>query len=466
MSDTLVSVVAAALAQILTKLKPESGNMAFVRCLPGEIAGRLVLSAARDGLAGWRVAFVTESDEHAEVRIGAAQAVELRETKGNPTLLVIDPEQPGAGLDGIFSATTEIRETELFLQAVKEAQKRLPHGFKAFASKALSKAGWQKRRQPLAPWPALDYLCRACDDTLALGRALPLIGLWPIALGAHPDPKDLEQSVMLVERLLPTQGARPAPPQRVGSLNLGPEQQTIAEQLVVYLQSVDSLPRQQALDGLLEHSPLWLNNLRLPPPGELQGIKIQPWRQANGNIYAWSGLRLSDGHELEYRINLDQDAAAAQQPLVVKWRVTPPTLPKGSVTFQVDVVAGQDTLASKSVGHNGKAEQKIGFSRDEFDELDEQARFQALIRVSVLGESALQPEETESFVLCFGKTSNQKKDPGAVRSAATLALAAAEVAPSWDAFKELGRHPASPIHFETATHGFILCKWQGKVAPD
>jgi len=461
MSDALVSVVVTALERLVPK--PEPGNMAFVRCLPTELADAVVAARCRDGIAGWCVAVVSESGDQSDGRIGAAQAVERREDKGDPTLLFIDPE-PGAGLDGILSATTEIDEAHLFGEAVKEAQRRLPQGFKGFASKALSKAGWQKRRNPLAPSPALEYLCGACDDSASLGCILPVIGLWPVKIDALPEISALEQSAFLVDRLLPTQGKLAVPEQRVASLNLGEDQQTAAEELLAYLRFVDGLPRCQALDGLLKRPALWLNNLRLPPPGALQTIVLKPWRGQNGRPLVWSGLRGDAGQELEYRLSLDDDAGATQRPLTLKWAVTPSTLPKGAITFHVDVVAGHGTLANQTVPANGKAEQKVVFSHEDFDEIDEHARFHALIRVGVLGDSPCEPVETESFVLCFGDTADGTTVAPPTRTAATLALAAADIAPDWESFRTLAQHPEDPKHFETAKNGYILCKWQGKVA--
>ncbi len=461
MSDTMVSVVVTALERLMPK--PESGNMAFVRCLPIELADAIVAARCRDGIAGWCVAVVSESGDQADGRIGAAEAVERREDKGDPTLLFIDPE-PGAGLDGILSATTEIDEAHLFGEAVKEAQRRLPKDLKKFASKALSKAGWQKRRNPLAPSPALEYLCRACDDSTALGSILPVIGLWPVKIDALPEISALEQSALLAERLLPSQGKLAVPEQRVASLNLGEDQQTAAEALLAYLRSVDGLPRRQALDGLLEMPALWLNNLRLPPPGALQAIVLRPWRGHNGRALSGSGLRGDSGEQLEYRLSLVDGDGVTQRPLTLKWKVTPSTLLKGAITFQVDVVAAQDTLANKTVSANGKAEQKVSFSHEDFDEIDEHARFHAVIRVGVLGDSPCEPVETESFVLCFGNTAEGTTVAPPTRTAATMALAAADIAPDWESFRMLAQHPEDSKNFETAKHGYIICKWNGKIA--
>jgi DNA phosphorothioation-dependent restriction protein DptH len=322
MPDTLITVLAEALARLLGR--PEPGNMAFVRCLPWSVATDLVTAHRDMGVNGWRIAAVAEGPVESAGYITAAQAVERREDKGDATLLLIDSRALGSGLDGIFNATREVAEPELLGEAAKCALQRLPHDSRRFVSAALNKAGWKRRRQPLAPWLALDYLCRTIADRTNMGTALPIIGLWPIAIGDHADTSVLDHSALLVERLLPIQGARSDPDQRVAALNLGAEQEESARHLINYLRTADGRPRLQALDGLSSDASLWLNNLRLPPSDQLQQILIKSWRRQNGSPYEWSGLINSDG-DFQYRLSPDGQAASNQKPLCVKWSVVPGT---------------------------------------------------------------------------------------------------------------------------------------------
>ncbi|WP_295623073.1 hypothetical protein, partial [uncultured Lamprocystis sp.] len=195
LTEAIRSILKGAFARILGQ--PESGSMAFVRCLPAELVGTLAADAAFV-LEGWQVAAVRDTADPAARCITADQAVEWREDKADAALLLIDPQRAGAGMDGIYSAAREIGESELFDLAVELARQRLPHGCKGFALKALFKAGWKKRRRPLAPWSALAYLGRAAEDAQVVGTALPMIGLWPIAITDRPSETDLDHAAVLV----------------------------------------------------------------------------------------------------------------------------------------------------------------------------------------------------------------------------------------------------------------------------
>jgi len=110
-SEQEVRILGDAFGQILGR--PELGSMAFVRCLPPNVTAAL---AAHEGfsVAGWRVAAVVDSPNPQTRCIAADQAVEWREGKGEATLLLVDSGRAGAGMDGIYGATREIGEAELF----------------------------------------------------------------------------------------------------------------------------------------------------------------------------------------------------------------------------------------------------------------------------------------------------------------------------------------------------------------
>jgi hypothetical protein len=102
-------LLSAALIQLLGK--PTAGDVAFLRCLPSELVDALI-DAPDFVIPGWRLRAVV--DKAAARRITADQAVEQREDKADPALFLIDPLRAGAGLDGIYSASREIGEAELF----------------------------------------------------------------------------------------------------------------------------------------------------------------------------------------------------------------------------------------------------------------------------------------------------------------------------------------------------------------
>ena len=97
LSEPAALILAQSFAELLGK--PEPGNMAFIRCLPSEVS--IALAAhARFTVRGWRVAVVVDNPDPQTRRIAADQAVEWREGKGQATLLLVDPTQAGAGMDG------------------------------------------------------------------------------------------------------------------------------------------------------------------------------------------------------------------------------------------------------------------------------------------------------------------------------------------------------------------------------
>ena len=130
--------------------KAAQGSVAYVRCLHADIA--LALAAdPQFAPDAWKIAAVTDQADTASRRITADQAVEWRENKADPLLLLVDLERAGAGMDGIYSAGREVTEEALFRSCLKLAHERLPHGCKRFAEAARRKARHTSRNQSLSP---------------------------------------------------------------------------------------------------------------------------------------------------------------------------------------------------------------------------------------------------------------------------------------------------------------------------
>src|SRR4051794_270569 len=91
------------LAEALEKLlgRPEPGSIAFVRCLSPEVIEALAADQ-RFALRGWQVQRVADRDSVEGRTITADHAVELREEKAEPLLLLVDTALAGAGMDGIY----------------------------------------------------------------------------------------------------------------------------------------------------------------------------------------------------------------------------------------------------------------------------------------------------------------------------------------------------------------------------
>lgn len=194
LNEIAAPILALALRDLLGA--PSPGSMAYIRCLSGEVAKELVADH-RFEVTGWRIAVVGRSAEESAREITADQAVEWREDKAEAVLLLVDTANAGAGMDGIYNATREIAEAELFAKAKTLAREKLAHGGKGFADKALSKARRLARNKALSPWREFAYLCRAAYSLEGLGAALPEIGLWPVAVEDKPDEDDLEKSARL-----------------------------------------------------------------------------------------------------------------------------------------------------------------------------------------------------------------------------------------------------------------------------
>ena len=121
----------------------ESGAMAFVRCLTPDVVERLAKDA-NFSLQDWQIRRVADSDNAETRTITADHAVEVRETKGEATLLLVDTDRAGAGMDGIYSASREVDEAGLFKEAQRlaaaEVTRQLSRADRQYAEDAIKKA--------------------------------------------------------------------------------------------------------------------------------------------------------------------------------------------------------------------------------------------------------------------------------------------------------------------------------------
>jgi DNA phosphorothioation-dependent restriction protein DptH len=406
--------------------------------------------------------------------ITADRAVEWREDKAEAVLLLVDTTDAGAGMDGIYSAAREIAEAELFAGAKARARDKLPHGGKGFADKALSKARRLARNKALSPWREFAYLCRATKGLEHLGAALPEIGLWPVAVDDQPDEGDLEKSARLVERLLAGQGNRQSVEARVAGLQLPAADAAVERELAEFLRAADSLSRLDTLARLEAREALWLNRFR---PGlfdsqALQSIRWLNWRQKNGKPYQWSGIAVDANNCLTFKLALT-DNPQQRVRLEVRWEAEPATLAKGAADYLVEIRAGGDALAEKSVTHAVRGPQKCVFTQDDFGDLEGSERFQAEVVIRALTAEALLADDaednpyqavSEDFILCFGQTVDQTAKSSAGNVFPSLALAAIQVAKDGETFKRLADNPGDKQAFSADRKGYIACRVDGKAA--
>jgi hypothetical protein len=204
--------------------KPDLGAMAFVRCLTPEVVECFARDSkfAPDGWTVWRVADVEDKTSRT---ITADTAVELREAKSDPALLLVDTTRCGAGMDGIYSAAQELDENRLFDQARRfagtEVTNNLSRKDRLYSERAIKKARGFAQRLSLSPWTEFDFLVRIAAERRDPGELLYLIGLWPAKQGETTDADStLDVSRLFVDRLLATGVAGLTPLQRVETLNV------------------------------------------------------------------------------------------------------------------------------------------------------------------------------------------------------------------------------------------------------
>ena len=468
--DNVVPLLAKAFAKLLGR--PTLGGMAYVRCLPPDIV-RTLAQDSRFKITGWQIAAVVELEHIDQRLITADRAVEWREDKQDATLLLVDAAVAGAGMDGIYSAAREINERELFDTAHDLARNQLPQGYKLFVKKALTKAWRAGRQRALVPWSVFIYLCRAAQDKAEVGKGLPEIGLWPVAIGDKPTEQDLDQSAILAEKLFPTQGVRLTPEQRVETLRLDAADKETEHRLVNFLRETERLPRLEALARVEEEAGFYLNRLH---PGlfeeqALQSIHWLPWRGKTGKPLKWSGLsENSESPEnkktqrrLMLLLNPDGDNPKERARLEVRWRVEPATLAKGAIDYVVSVRTEQDSLAETHISHSGKPIQKAVFTQDSFDELDEKSLFEPQVIIRALGENSCEAE-SEDFILCFGQDHSETVTRGSGKVYPTLALAVAHIAPDGESYKHLLKRFYDRQIFSHDKNGYITCRWENKIA--
>ena len=275
--------------------KPDPGAMAFVRCLTPDVVEALARDTAF-APAGWQVWRVADAHDAKARTLTADVAVELRESKGEPVLLLVDTGRAGAGMDGIYSAAQEVDEESLFYQARRlagsEVTRCLSRETREHAERAIKKARGFGRRFSISPWTEFDFLVRVAAEQRYPGSLLYLLGLWPVKEDEEPESENgLDVSRFFVDRLLGTAAASSTPAQRIEALKLlDPSEVQIAD-LDCFLRSAATKPLAAGLEELADKKHIWVNALRIEGSAQdIQDIVLLPWRTNTGKIARWSGL--------------------------------------------------------------------------------------------------------------------------------------------------------------------------------
>lgn len=390
---------------------PDSGSMAFVRCLTPDVVHSLVKDPSF-APRGWQVLRVANSDHEDARTVTADGAVEMRETKGDATLLLVDTARAGAGMDGIYSATREVDEASLFAEALRlagsEVTCQLSGKHRQYAERAVKKARGFGHRFNVSPWTNFDFLCQVATDKRHPGVYLHLLGLWPVQVSGELQEEDgLDVSRIFVDRLLGTAVAGLTPAVRIEALRLLHPSEQQQRDLEGFLRSAATKPLLSALAELAEKEHLWVNALRTEGATQsIQSIELSSWRTNNRRIARWSGLVEEGDSDAPPVLILKPDAERTgdYSKLEVRWKARPENLEKGAVEYRVVIVTDMDEeLSSREVTHSAKREEKCSFSNDDFSMLSEEALLSAKVVVSVIGNDSVEPQESEEFVIRFGQ---------------------------------------------------------------
>ena len=341
----------------------------------------------------------------------------MRESKTTATVLLVDTERAGAGMDGIYSATREVNEAVLFREAQRYAGVEITKKFSAatrrYAEQAIKKARRHRGIQAVSRWAEFDFLCRVATGNKPPGGYLHLLGLWPILDSATENPQeDLDTSHMFVDRLLGTAGASLPPSARIESVRLDRSSEQNSGDLERFLHSVDTMPLLKALKNVSENEALWIGALRTEPAAQsIQGIELTSWRNRNGTIAKWSGL-IEEGEADEppaFVLRPEMDQTGRFSILEVRWKADPGNLEKNAAEYRVMVRTDMDEeLVVRDVPHSArKAGEKCRFSDDDFSSLGEDALLSAKIVVQVVGNDVIENQESEEFIIRFGEPPDQ-----------------------------------------------------------
>ena len=396
--------------------QPETGSIAYARCLSPDLTHDLAENSSFK-VKHWKVFCVAGEDNRVGHIITADRAVEMRETKGDATLLLVDTEKSGAGMDGIYSAAREVKEADLFEEALILAYDEMTHQLsretRIYASRAVNK-GRGRGRFSVSKWTEFDFLCRAVAQKRYPGAYLYLLGLWPVLSTKDADVSDeLDSSRFFMDRLLGTDVSGVSPHRRIERLRLVQPSEEQSRDLEQFLRMADSKPILSALSELAGKEHLWVNSLcREGAAHDIQNIELLPWRTRAGKVARWSGLREGDDPNDPPVLILNSETRQARDysQLEVRWKARPENLEKGAVEYRVEVKTEMnEELASREVTHSARGGEKCRFNNDDFSDLGEDALISARVTVSVTGDSQIKSQKSEEFIIRFGEPPEQEQ---------------------------------------------------------
>jgi DNA phosphorothioation-dependent restriction protein DptH len=432
------------------------GDLAFTRAFSRDDIQQ-VLAAGIRAVSEWQV--VAVGSMNGDGWITADQAVEIRESKGAATFLLIDAHSAGAGMDGIYSAAREIDEKTLFKEAISILQKNTERLWREFAQEAIKRARrLGGRRNSTSLRQEFEFFGSINQQPNEGGRLIHLLGLWPVVGDTASESGNfLGQSALMVEKLLMPPATSQAPTMRISGLVLSRQSDDQIAALEQVLRNSGAQSRCVLLETIAKSSQLWLGNLR-PAflDSRLAGIEIVKWRKPSGALFTWSGLQSISEETLPHLI-IDPDNPKTK--LEIRWKTEPETLPRGSVTYEVRVFAGSEELASRQIEHSGKSEQKVIFTREDFEDLDASSKLEAFVEVSAAAQTSVKPVKTEDFIITFGEAPvSQRVSSGEILRCLADGLILANSREDIETFLNQRNTGQQAIPDK---HGFVTCRLPG-----
>ena len=182
------------------------------------------------------------------------------------------------------------------------------------------------------------------------------------------------------------------------------------------------------MKNLSDQEHLWVNALKTDRVARhLLHIELDSWRGKTNKILKWSGLadRGDEMPRLVLPLSGEGVDSGATAKLEARWKVRPGHLQAGAVEYRVEVIAtmGGRQRAVQELTHAKKPKQKAIFTDEDFQDLADDARVPALIRVSAVGsgsqggESGDAPgrvlsDESEEFEIVRGELPGKKAAAG------------------------------------------------------
>ncbi|CAG4907784.1 ATP-binding protein [Acidithrix sp. C25] len=420
----------------------EKGAVAYLRTSEPTLINRLCLelSATKGNrVRDWNLFVVDDTpDQRSSFVILGDEAVELRETKDQALIFIINDKHQESGLDGIFSAGREISEVDLIDEYRKALLDISP--LKGYLHHVDLASKYSKEVAIAVGRLEVVELIEHSGSLSQFLENLWRIGLWPIAGDTPTNLVDryLEISKALVKDLLRVSSNSAMPTDRLRSLDIIPNGNE--EDLLLVSKFISECDKGRMQDVFI-NNPLddkfFVGNwkLELVEQEEVSEIFIEAWRGNNGKATPWSGLSQDGNGELEYIINAEDNSTSKD--LTVRWTTTPKTIRKGGVLFNVELFVGDESKANWEVLSSGKNRNDFKIRADVF-EIEAGDNFDARVVVSFRDTIR---EETETFIVRDGD-STKKSGTSSNRTYRTISEFLLEAENS-DAFTDALKEPSA-----------------------